>query len=539
MISKLKNFEANFTIGKAALMIGVLTLASRLIGFFRQYLFASHFGLSDTLDVYVTAFRIPDTIFNLLILGTLSAAFIPVFSGYYLKDKDHAMRIANTVLNVALIGMLFLCIILFLLAEPLTKLIVPGFDAEKLKETVMLTRLMLVSPIIFTASNVFSSILSSFKRFIAVNIAAIFYNVGIIVGLLIFYPHFGLLGLGLGVILGALLHAACQLPEVYRLGFKWQPIFDLGDKGVGKILTLFIPRIFGLDISVISLLIASFVGSFLAEGSIAAYTLANDLQAVPIGIFALSTATVLFPILSENFANKDEERFLKNLQKAITQILLFIIPVSIWMLLFRAQIVRFIYGHGAIGWEQTILLFNSLGVFTLALFSQSLVPLFSRAFYARQNTVTPVIIGLVSMTINAASSYVLGLYYGVAGIIAGFAIASFCNCVLLFLVLRFKLTKAVPQSSMHSMDLYLLKDVSKIVVAAVFSGTISYGYLYLIEPFVNTRTTAGIFVQVAFAGIAGLLAYILILYWFKHPYIVDFIENIRIKLKAKGTNNGS
>lgn len=532
MISKLKNFEANFTVGKAALIIGVLTLLSRLVGFFRQFLFASKFGLSDTLDIYVAAFRIPDTIFNLLILGTLSAAFIPVFSSYYLKDKQHAMEIASTVLNTALLGMLALSTLLFIFAHPLTKLIVPGFDGEKLAQTVVLTRLMLISPIIFTASNVFSSILSSFKRFIAVNVAAILYNVGIIIGLILFYPTMGMLGLGLGVILGALLHAGIQFPAIYKLGFRWQPILNLKDKGVRQILKLFIPRIFGLDISVISLLIASFVGSLLAEGSIAAYTLANDLQAVPLGIFALSTATVLFPILSENFAQNDEERFLKNLQRAVTQILLFIIPISIWMLLFRAQIVRFIYGHGEIGWEQTILLFNALGVFTLALFSQSLVPLFARAFYARQNTKTPVIIGLFSMIINAISSYALAINYGVVGIVAGFAIASFCNCAMLFLILRFQLHKKLPATIMHAMDLYLLKDITKIVSAALFSGVISYGYLYLIEPFINTRTTLGIFIQVSFAGTAGLLAYIMLLYWLNNYYIRSFIENITIKLRS-------
>jgi putative peptidoglycan lipid II flippase len=530
MISKLKNFENNFTVGKAALLIGSLTLASRLIGFFRQYLFASSLGLSDTLDIYVTAFRIPDTIFNLLILGTLSVAFIPVFSGYYMKDKERAMRIANTVLNGALVAMFFICVLLFIFAHPLTKLLVPGFSPEKLAQTATLTRFMLLSPIIFTASNVFSSILSSFKRFFAVNIAAIFYNFGIIAGLLLFYPSMGLRGLGLGVVLGALLHAAIQFPQLYKLGFRWRLVFDYKDSGVKKIMHLFLPRIFGLDISVISLLVASYVGSLLAEGSIAAYQLASDLQAVPIGIFALSTSIALFPILSENFANKDEPRFMQNLEKAVIQILILIIPTTVWMLLFRAQIVRVIYGHGEIGWEQTIILFNTLGVFTLALFSQSLTPLLARAFYARHNTRTPVILGLFSMGINAVSSYFLAQSFGVTGIVAGFAIASFCNCALLFLTLRYSLYKETSVETIHHFDIYLLKNILKIVTAALIAGAVSYAYLYLIEPLVNTRTTLGIFTQVSLAGLAGLASYLLMLYWMRNQFILDFIDKVSIRL---------
>lgn len=531
MISRLKNFEANFTIGRAALLIGFLTLLSRLVGFFRQYLFASTFGLSDTLDVYVTAFRIPDTVFNLLILGTLSAAFIPIFSNYYIKDKQRAIQIANTVLNTSILGMLFICLLLFVFAGPLTKFLVPGFDQEKLRETVMLTRLMLLSPVIFTASSVFSSILSSFKKFIAVHIAAVFYNLGIIFGLVFLYPRFGLYGLGYGVLLGALLHVAIQIPQLYRMGFRWKWYIDLKDRGFRSITALFIPRIFGLDISVVSLLIASFVGSLLAEGSIAAYTLANDLQAVPVGIFALSTAAALFPILSENFARNDEERFLTNLQQAIIQVLIFIIPISIWMLLFRAQIVRFIYGHGAIDWEQTILLFNALGVFTLALFSQALTPLFSRAFYARHNTKTPVIIGFVSMTLNAFCSYFLGQKFGVAGVVGGFAVASLINCALLFFVLRLNLAQASGYSAIHQFDLNLLKSISKIIFGAVLAGFVSYGYLYLIEPFVNTRTTLGIFIQVALSGTAGLLVYMLMLYCLRLKYAVKVIDVIAAKFQ--------
>ncbi len=533
MFKRLRDYENNFTLGKAALLIGTLTFASRLLGFVRQYLFASKFGLSDTLDVYVTAFRIPDTMFNLLILGTLSVAFIPIFSEYYLKDKEKGLRLASTVLNTALLFILSISLILFVFMEPLTRLLVPGFSEDKLLQTVYLTRIILLSPIIFTVSNVFSSILSSFKRFFWVNVAAIIYNIGIMFGLLVLYPRFGITGLGIGVLLGAGLHALIQLPELLRMGFRWRPVLDIRDAGFRKMTKLFLPRIFGLDISVISLLVASFVGSYLAEGSIAAYNLANDLQALPIGLFALSTGAALFPILSENFANKDEERYIHNLQKAVLQILVFIIPISIWLLIFRAQIIRLVYGHGAVDWEQTVLLFDTLGVFTIALVSQSLTPLLARAFYARHNTKTPVVIGLFAMAINAVCSYIFAKHFGVAGIVGGFVVASVTNALMLFAALRYTLSKHAPHDFLHQFDLTLVKEIAKIGFASLIAGLISYGYLYLVEPFVNTRTVVGIFTQVAFAGTAGLLGYIVVLYWMNNELVHTFLEKVKIKPKLK------
>lgn len=528
MIKRLYNFENNFTLGKAALIIGFLTLLSRLVGFFRQFLLASNFGLGDTLDVYLTAFRIPDTIFNLLILGTLSAAFIPVFSDYLHKNKDHAFKIASSVINLAFLAVTAISILAFILARPLTEWITPGFSGAKLDLTVDLTRIMLVSPIIFTISNAFSSILSSFKKFIAVNVAGILYNIGIIFGLIYLYPKFGPAGLAFGVVLGAILHALIQIPELIRTGFRWKFILDLKDAGVKKIIKLFLPRIFGLDISVISLLVATFVGSLLAPGSIAAYNLANDLQAVPLGIFAFSTAIALFPVLSENFSKKEEFKFLQNLEKAIIQILIFIIPISLWILIFRAQIVRLIYGHGQIGWEQTIILFNALGVFCIALFSQSLTPLFARTFYSRQDTKTPVIIGIISMIINAFASYYLALSYGVIGMVGGFVIASFINVVLLFSILHMQLRKNNPLEHMQMFDRQLLLELSKIVCAAIIAGLISYAYLYIIEPYLNTRTTLGLFLQVSIAGSAGLVGYVIILYLTNNLFARQVLTKLKI-----------
>jgi putative peptidoglycan lipid II flippase len=387
---------------------------------------------------------------------------------------------------------------------------------------VVLTKIFLLSPVIFTVSNVFGSILNSQKKFLIANLAPVLYNCGIIFGLLVLYPAWGLQGLGWGVILGALLHLLVQILESVRFGYAWQPIMDFKDLAVRKIGKLFIPRIFGLDTSQLSLLIGSVIGSFLAAGSIAVLNLANNLQAVPVGIFAISVAIAAFPALSEAFAIKDLPGFVKILKNSIIQILFFIIPISILMLLFRAYLVRLVYGAGKFSWSNTILTFNTLGVFVFALFSQALLPLLARAFYARQNTKIPVLVGLICMGLNIWLSYIFALHAltlkinlpplhfslqtgGVVGIALGFTLASIINALALFVILRYQLAKdlsAAPEV-MENFDLKLIEAVLKILLASIAMGIVGYLAIYLLAPLVNTRTGLGILIQ---SGLACLLA---------------------------------
>jgi len=508
LINRLKYLESSFTVNKAAIIVGFFTLISRLTGLLRDRLFASTFGAGDVLDSYYAAFRVPDFVFNLLILGTLSIAFIPIFSELLVLDKEKANRTANTILNSTLLLMSGVCLVLFIFVEPLTKLLVPGFHGQKLLDTISLTRLFLLSPVIFTVSNVFTSMLNAQKKFLIVGLAPVLYNLGIIFGLLLLYPSYGIIGLGYGVILGALLHLSIQIPQAIALGFRWQWILDFKDAAFRKMTKLFVPKIFGLDNSQISLLVGSIVGSLLASGSIAILNLANNLQAVPLGIFALSISIASFPALSESFAQKDSQGFLGTLSKSLTQILFFIIPIAVSILLLRAHIVRLVYGAGEFSWEDTILTFKTLGVFAISLFAQSLSPLFGRAFYARQNTIIPVIINSFTMALNACLAYFLGKAYGVIGIAAGFTIASVFNVIVLFIALHYFLRRDMPKEDLRKFDIDIFGQVAKIAGSALAAGFAMYGALYALEPFVNTRTALGLLVQAGIAGVVGVMIYL-------------------------------
>jgi putative peptidoglycan lipid II flippase len=515
MFTKLRNLETNFHLGQATIIIAILTLASRLLGFIRDLLMASRLGLSAESDVYFTAFRIPDLVYNLLILGTLSVAFIPVFSEHFLKDKLKAYKLASNVFNIALILMALLCLILFILAKPLTHLIAPGFTDEQVAQTARITQIMLLSPIIFTASNVVSSVLISFKKFLVVNTAPLLYNLGIIIGIIFFYPKFGLAGLAGGVIMGALMHVAIQIPELFRHGFRWSPTLNTKDPGFRQIGRLFLPRLFGMDISYVNFVIVSVIGSTLAVGSITAFNYANNIQAVSLGVFALSTAIAIFPLLSELHAKQQVKEFVNTVQHAVIRILYFIVPITILMLLFRAHLVRVLLGYGRCDWNCTITTFDTLGVLALGLLAQSLMPLFARAFYARQNTKTPVLMGLIAIIFNAVLSYYLSFGLGIQGIALGFVLATTLNCILLFGALHRSLanTPGITSEIMNQFDSVIVRRALKIILASISMGLISYVLLYLLVPFLDTHTVLGLFLQAAISGSVGILWYLGITGW--------------------------
>ncbi len=487
------------SVQKAAGTIAVFTLASRLVGLLRDHLFAGRFGAGDVLDAYYVAFRIPDLIFNLLILGTLSVAFIPVFSEYLVKDKEEANDIANTILNATFVFMTILCVVLFFFVPELTRLTAPGFTGQKYIDTVKLTRLFLLSPILFTISNVFSSVLNALKRFALVSIAPIIYNFGIIAGIIFFYPKYGIMGLGYGVLLGAFLHFLTQMFGAIHAGFRIRLRWRYKHEGVRKIAKLFLPRILGIDNAQMSLLIASIIGSTLASGTVAIFNLANNLQAVAIGMFGISFGIAAFPYLAESFAKKNEEEFNATFLKAALNILFFVVPISVLLILLRAQVVRVVLGSGQFDWEATRLTAETLGIFSVSIFAQSISPLFSRAFYARHNTITPVLIGLFSLAFNAISSYFLAKAYGDIGLIIGFSMSNILNCILLFLFLR-------PQ--LHNFkDSRLFSQTFKIIVASALLGVATYGGLHIFSRFFQLDTTINVLLQAFIAGGIGLAVY--------------------------------
>ncbi len=516
------------TITSAAFIIGLTGLISRLIGLLRDRVLAGQFGAGDVLDSYYAAFKIPDLVYNLLVLGALSAGFIPVFVKIFYDDKNEseAWKLVNDVLNLMVFGLLVVALIFILITPKLMPFIAPGFSGEKLKITIALTRVMFLSPILLGLSNIFGGILQSFKRFFVYSLAPIFYNFGIIIGALFFVNRWGAYGLAWGVVLGALLHLLTQLPTSFALGFHYRWTFDYRNWGVRRIVRMMVPRTLGLAVSQINLVFMTIIASLLASGSLAIFNLANNLQSFPSGIFGVSFAIASFPTLSLSARADQRPEFVKNYSNTTRQILFFVLPFTVLFIILRAQIVRVVLGSGRFGWEDTILTANSLALFSLSLFAQSLLPLQVRSFFALHDSRTPFFIGLFSVATNLILAWNFSGRLGVIGLALAFSLSNIINMILLWVFLKKKIGDLDEKKIGFS--------VLKFLIAALVMAIFTQGMKYLAEPVFGTRTFIGILLQGALAGLVGLLIYVLVLFWFKSEELASLINGLKKRWSKKG-----
>jgi putative peptidoglycan lipid II flippase len=522
--NKILNSSPTQSVAAAAFIISVAGIASRLLGLLRDRILASQFGAGDTLDVYYAAFRIPDMIYNLLILGALSAAFIPVFTGLISKDKEEAWELSSGVINLAVISIIFLSAILSIFAVPLLHLITPGFSEDKTQAAAILTRIMFLSPLLLGISAIFGGILVSLKKFIVYSLAPLMYNLGIIIGAVFLVKIMGPVGLAWGVVLGAALHMLIQYPAVRGSGFSYKVIFKkaVDNKNVRKIITLMIPRTMGLAVSQINLFIITIFASTLAAGSLTVFNFASNLQSVPLGVFSASFAIAVFPHLSNFWANNSRKEFINAFSKTLRRITFFIIPISVLILVLRAQIVRVALGSGKFDWEDTILTFQVLGIMAASLFAQSLVPLLARSFYAMHDTKTPFYIALVSEAANFLTVILFVKKMGVMSLALAFSISSIVNMLLLFFFLHSRFQDMDDRKNIIS--------AGKIVIASILAGIAAQIFKYITDSLVNVDTFLGIFLQLAIAGGMGILTYILASYFLKTEEFQNFRKSVMVKL---------
>ncbi len=487
------------TIGGAALIIAVSGVLSRLLGFLRDRLLAGTFGAGDALDAYYAAFRIPDLFFGLLIAGALSAAFVPLFTELWEGDeKKEAWQLTAGLLQAIVIILGGLSLLGIIFATPLVNLLVPGFEESQKVTTVLLTRIMLVSPFLLGVSAVLGGVLVSLKRFVAYSLAPVVYNIGIIAGILFLVPTYGVAGVALGVVGGAVLHMLVQVPAFFSAGFSVQnlrsSVFFWRDKKLWGVLRLMVPRSLSMGVTQLSLFIVTIFASTLSPGSLAAFNFANNIQSVPLGVFGIAFSLAAFPVLSAFAAKKKYGDFFHSLSSTSKRILFFVIPLSVAMIIFRAQFVRIILGSGAFDWEDTIMTFEILRYFSLSLFAQCLIPLFARGFFALKNTKTPLYIAFFSEAVHIATLFWLLPVYEERALAISFSIGTVVNFALLYLYLR----RLVPEWK----DKEFLLPVSKMVVAAVVAGLVAQ---ISKSVFALTTNELDTFIEVFLQLVAGLL----------------------------------
>ncbi|MFH1585110.1 MAG: murein biosynthesis integral membrane protein MurJ [Patescibacteria group bacterium] len=450
MFSTLFSFQ-NKSISSAALFLAGAALLSRLLGLFRDRLLAGTFGAGEELDAYFAAFRVPDFLFSLFVLGGISAVFLPLFSAEREKGEKEAWRFVNNLLHALILAIALLAGALAIFAPQLMGLVAPGFSPEQKELAANLTRLMLLSPVLFGISAVFTGVLHYFNRFLAYAMAPVLYNLGIIFGLLFLAPILGIWGAALGVLGGAALHALIQIPAAVRSGFIWRPVLDWRDIAIRRALKLALPRTLGGAAYQVNLIIMTALASTLTSGSIAVFMLADNLQSAPVGLVGIPLALASFPVLSRSFAKGEKGEFRKALLSALRKIIWLVLPASVLLCLLREPIVRILYHTGAFEAGDAQLASMVLGMFTLGILFQALIPLLSRAFFALQDTKTPTLIGVGAVAANVSLALLfLNLLptWEIEPLLAlplALVASGFLQCVFLAFFLRKKMMGSFPQ----------------------------------------------------------------------------------------------
>jgi len=543
MVKKIINHTSK-TVFSAAFILAITALLSRILGLVRDRLLAGKFGAGNELDIYFTAFRLPDLIYSILIMGAVSSAFIPIFAQYFKKDEKEAWRLASGIFTWIVLILVGLSIILIIFAPQIIALIAPGFSGAKRETTVELTRIMFLSPLLLGISSILSGVLQYFRRFFIYSLAPIVYNLGIILGIIFFVPKMGLIGLAWGVVLGAFLHFTIQLPSAIYSGMKFNKLLGF-HPGIKQMLRLTIPRTIGLAGTQINYLITTSIASSLVIGSVAIFNLANNLQYVPIGIIAISFSMAVFPRLADSSSEENKEKFSNDFSSAFSQILYLVLPIATIFFILRAQIIRLVLGAGQFNWADTRLTAAALGIFAVSIFAQSLIPLVSRAFYSLKDTKTPVAISLISVGLNIVMSFGFvwilnrvnafsGIFsailklngikgIAVLGLPLAFSISSIFNFVLL---MKFFNKKNKEYNSKK-----IFESVFKILISCVLMALVVYGLLRVFDLVFDTTTFIGLLLQVGISTLIGIGIYFLSSLGFKLSESMVLVKKFLFKNK--------
>ncbi len=519
------------SIGAAALIVSIAGIISRLLGLVRDRLLASQYGAGDILDAYNVAFRIPDLLFELFILGALGAAFIPVFTRLITQEKEsRAWECAYGVLILLIASITILSVVGIIFTPTLVHVIAPGFPEEKLDMTAQFTRIMFLAPIFLSISALFGSILISFKRFLLYALAPIFYNVGIIIGILFFVDLWGPVGLAWGVVFGAFLHMIIHFPALRMRtpSFRFTSLRSLANRDVRNVGRLMVPRMFASASNQLSLLVITIFASLLATGSITVFTFAMNVQSVILGLIGVPFALAVFPVLSSYYAKKEREHFTTLFSVTFRRILFYVVPLSFLMIVLREQIVRVIYGGGKFDWEATIITYQILGILAASLFAQSLIPLLTRSFYAMHNTKTPFFTALFSQAINITFVILFIREWGIYAIAVAFSIAVTINMILLMILLRKRIHKLNGRS--------IARTFIRVFIAGFIGAAVAHGMTYAVDAVIGPIDTfLKIFAQLLIAGSAGLAAYVIVSYFFKFEEFYTLRDKLLPRLFGRPT----
>ncbi len=542
MVRKFLSFlyRETHSLNQAAILLGFLSLASQLVGFLRDRLLASHFGAGTTLDLYYAAFRIPDFLFVTVASVVSLSVLVPFIIEKSGEGREALKEFLNQIFSFFIYFMFIVVGVTYYFMPEFSALLFKGFSPEALEKVVFISRLMLFSPLLLGVSNLFGSITQAYNRFMIYAFAPVLYNAGIVIGTLLFSDHFGIEGVAVGVVLGALMHLLIQIP--FLMGEKLIPSFrfTLNYQLIKKVVKISLPRTLTLSMSSIVFVFLVALASRIEEGSVSILNFANNLQTISLSLIGVSYSLAAFPTLTRKFQEKNIPAFLEQMKATARLIIFWSLPFTALMVVLRAQIVRVLLGSGLFDWTATRLTAAAVALFVLSTVFQSLLLLLMRGFYSAGHTKKPFYINLVSTVVLLSSTYgLLKLFYasnsfsyfitsmmkvedvhGSAMLMLplGFSLGMIFNGLLLWMAFEQEFrgfSRGVARSLFHG------------VGASVIMGSVGYAGLNFFDRFFNLDTSAGIFLQGLCSGLLAIVAGITILAMLKSPELSDIFHALK------------
>lgn len=434
----------NARLTKAAGIVGFATLLSRIFGFVRDVVIAWHFGAGLGSDAFFVAFRIPNLLRRLFAEGSLSIAFVPVFTEYIKEwGTEEAFRFARSAIRLLSVLLAFTAVAGILLSPIIVRVIAPGFAEfpDKLNLTITLTRLMFPYVILICLVALCGGILNVLGHFSAPALAPVFLNIAMIGSVFLISPRLTqpAMGLAMGVLLGGMLQLALQIPFLIQNRFLFWKKADFYHPGLKRVGALMLPAVFGAAVYQINILVGTLLASLLPEGSVSYLYYADRLVQFPLGIFAVAAATAVLPSLSRQAAEKDFHAMKGTFAYAFNFVLFITIPAMVGLIVLREPIVALLFKRGAFDHETTRMTADALLYYGVGLWAFSAVRIVLSTFYALQDTVTPVKIASVSIVANIIFGIILMQWMAHGGLALATSLASMVNLVFLIRALKGKM----------------------------------------------------------------------------------------------------
>ena len=532
------------SITQAAILLGLLSLLSQILGLFRDRSIAHFIGPSPELDAYYAAFRVPDLIFITIASLASITVLIPFLSSKMAGDKvtKEAESFLGSVFTVFFGLMVIVSAFAFFLMPHLIFFIAPGFTPALQWKAIELSRIMLLSPILMGLSNLFGTVTQFFHKFFIYSLSPIFYNVGIIVGVIFLYPIFGIYGVALGVVLGALMHFGIQAFASHDSGLTPRFSFDINFQDIKKVALTSLPRTLGLAFNNVAEISITAFASFLTAGSISLFNFSFNLQSVPLSIFGVSYAVAAFPTLARSVSEGRDDHFKEHLKSAARSIVFWSIPATFLFIVLRAQIVRVILGSGSFSWNDTRIAAACLAIFSISVLAQGMIALISRAYYAKGDTMRPLAVNFICSLLIILFAYCFMkifenfqfFRYFMESLlkvndIPGTEVLMLPLAYSLGTILNFVLHWIFVKKDLMPKESFIAKTLFQSLGASFFLGLVSYLSLNILSPIFGTTTFMGVFLQGFISGILGIIAGIVILYLLKSEELNDLIDTLKTK----------